>query len=70
LTWFEKYTKIKNQKKLKYKRLSKTIIPVEIWEIAEPQGYREKLNLKGRTMPSAIGAQYIQISKIIKIQNS
>jgi hypothetical protein len=48
--------------------------PVEIWEIAEPQGYREKLNLKGRTIPSTIGAQIYtdikdnQDSKFIKIK--
>jgi hypothetical protein len=52
----------------------KPLSPVEIWEIAEPQGYREKLNLKGRTIPSTIGAQiYTDIkdnqgSKFIKIK--
>lgn len=39
------------------KEAQKPLSPVEIWEIAEPQGYREKLNLKGRTIPSTIGAQ-------------
>jgi hypothetical protein len=52
----------------------KPLSPVEIWEIAEPQGYREKLKLKGRTIPSTIGAQiYTDIkdnpnSKFIKIK--
>ncbi|MDR1466712.1 MAG: hypothetical protein LBI40_03740, partial [Treponema sp.] len=52
----------------------KPLSPVEIWEIAEPQGYKEKLNLKGRTIPSTIGAQiYTDIkdnsdSKFIKIK--
>jgi hypothetical protein len=35
----------------------KPLSPIEIWEMAEPQGYKEKLNLKGRTIPSTIGAQ-------------
>ena len=39
------------------RRAKKPLSPVEIWEIAEPQGYREKLNLKGRTIPSTIGAR-------------
>lgn len=39
------------------KEAQKPLSPVEIWEIAEPQGYREKLNLKGKTIPSTIGAQ-------------
>lgn len=39
------------------KEAQKPLSPVEIWEIAEEQGYREKLNLKGRTIPSTIGAQ-------------
>ena len=52
----------------------KPLSPVEIWEIAEPQGYREKLNLKGRTIPSTVGAQIYtdikdnQDSKFIKIK--
>jgi hypothetical protein len=52
----------------------KPLSPVEIWEIAELQGYREKLNLKGHTIPSTIGAQiYTDIkdnhdSKFIKIK--
>jgi len=52
----------------------KPLSPVEIWEIAEPQGYKEKLNLKGRTIPSTIGALiYTDIkdnhdSKFIKIK--
>ena len=52
----------------------KPLSPVEIWEIAEPQGYKEKLNLKGRTIPSTIGAQIYtdikdnQDSKFIKIK--
>jgi len=40
----------------------KPLSPTEIWEIAESQGYREKLNLKGRTIGSTIGAQiYVDI---------
>jgi hypothetical protein len=40
----------------------KPLSPVEIWEIAESQGYKEKLNLTGRTVPNTIGAQiYIDI---------
>jgi hypothetical protein len=39
------------------KDAQKPLSPVEIWEIAESQGYREKLNLKGKTIPSTIGAQ-------------
>ncbi|MDR1219044.1 MAG: hypothetical protein LBK73_05475 [Treponema sp.] len=35
----------------------KPLSPVEIWEIAEPQGYKDKLRLTGRTIPSTIGAQ-------------
>jgi hypothetical protein len=35
----------------------KPLSPAEIWEIAESQGYKEKLNLKGRTIPTTIGAQ-------------
>jgi len=35
----------------------KPLSPVEIWEIAEPQGYKDKLGLTGRTIPSTIGAQ-------------
>jgi hypothetical protein len=35
----------------------KPLSPVEIWEIAEPQGYKSKLGLTGRTIPSTIGAQ-------------
>jgi hypothetical protein len=52
----------------------KPLSPVEIWEIAEPQGYKEKLNLKGRTIPSTIGAQIYtdikdnQDTKFIKIK--
>jgi hypothetical protein len=52
----------------------KPLSPVEIWEIAEPQGYKEKLNLKGRTIPSTIGALIYtdikdnQDSKFIKIK--
>jgi len=52
----------------------KPLSPVEIWEIAEPLGYKEKLNLKGRTISSTIGAQiYVDIkdnqnSKFIKIK--
>jgi hypothetical protein len=52
----------------------KPLSPVEIWEIAEPQGYKENLNLKGRTIPSTIGAQIYtdikdnQNSKFIKIK--
>jgi hypothetical protein len=52
----------------------KPLSPVEIWEVAEPQGYKEKLNLKGRTIPSTIGAQLYtdikdnQDSKFIKIK--
>lgn len=53
----------------------KPLSPVEIWEIAEPQGYKEKLNLKGRTIASTVGAQiYVDIkdnpnSKFIKIKS-
>jgi hypothetical protein len=43
----------------------KPLSPVEIWEIAEPQGYKEKLNLKGRTIPSTIGALMIQTTPMI-----
>jgi hypothetical protein len=39
------------------KEAQKPLSPVEIWEIAEPQGYKEKLSLKGKTIPSTIGAQ-------------
>ncbi|MCL2117998.1 MAG: HTH domain-containing protein [Planctomycetaceae bacterium] len=40
----------------------KPLSPVEIWEIAEPQGYKEKLGLTGRTIPTTIGAQlYVDI---------
>ena len=52
----------------------KPLSPVEIWEIAEPLGYKDKLNLKGRTIPSTIGAQiYVDIkdnpnSKFVKIK--
>lgn len=52
----------------------KPLSAVEIWEIAEPLGYKEKLNLKGRTIPSTIGAQiYVdmkdnQNTKFIKIK--
>jgi hypothetical protein len=52
----------------------KPLSPVEIWEVAEPQGYKEKLNLKGRTIPITIGAQLYtdikdnQDSKFIKIR--
>ncbi|MDR1180177.1 MAG: hypothetical protein LBK44_06695 [Spirochaetales bacterium] len=35
----------------------KPLSPVEIWEIAEPQGYKDKLGLSGRTIPRTIGAQ-------------
>jgi len=52
----------------------KPLSPTEIWEFAEPQGYREKLNLKGRTIPHTIGALIYtdikdnQNSKFIKIK--
>ncbi|MDR0733934.1 MAG: hypothetical protein LBF08_07760, partial [Dysgonamonadaceae bacterium] len=39
------------------KEAQKPLSPIEIWEIAEPQGYRGKLNLKGKTIPSTIGAR-------------
>ena len=56
------------------KEAQKPLSPVEIWDIAEPQGYKEKLYLKGRTIPNTIGAQiYVDIkdnlnSNFIKIQ--
>ena len=34
----------------------KPLSPVEIWEIAQPLGYKEKLNLNGSTIPATIGA--------------
>jgi hypothetical protein len=52
----------------------KPLSPVEIWEIGEPQGYKEKLSLKGKTIPSTIGAQIYtdikdnQDSKFVKIK--
>ena len=40
----------------------KPLSAIEIWEIAEPQGYKEKLGLTGRTIPTTIGAQlYVDI---------
>jgi hypothetical protein len=39
------------------KEARKPLSPVEIWEIAEAQKYRETLKLTGRTIPSTIGAQ-------------
>lgn len=56
------------------KEAKKPLSPVEIWEIAEPQGYKEKLSLKGRTIYNTIGAQiYTDIkdnpdSRFIKIK--
>ena len=56
------------------KEAQKPLSPVEIWEIAEPQGYGEKLKLKGRTIPRTIGARLYtdikdnQNSKFVKIQ--
>lgn len=53
----------------------KPLSPVEIWEIGETQGYKEKLNLKGRTIAGTVGAQiYVDIkdnpnSKFIKINS-
>ena len=48
--------------------------PEEIWDIAEPQGYREKLKLTGTTIARTIGARiYVDIkentdSKFLKIK--
>jgi hypothetical protein len=35
----------------------KPLSPTEIWDIAEPQGYKEKLGLTGRTIHNTIAAQ-------------
>jgi hypothetical protein len=44
------------------KEAKKPLSPEEIWEIAESQGYKEKLGLKGRTISHTIGARiYIDI---------
>jgi hypothetical protein len=39
------------------KEAQRPLSPVEIWEIAELQGYKEKLNLKGKTISTTIGAR-------------
>jgi len=52
----------------------KPLTPIEIWDIAEPQGYKQKLNLNGKTIPNTIGAQiYVDIkentdTKFIKLK--
>lgn len=56
------------------KETQKPLSPEEIWNIAEPQGYKEKLKLTGKTIPITIGAQiYVDIkenpnSRFIKIK--
>jgi hypothetical protein len=58
-----KYKKLEENMNLKevaekiIKDAQKPLSPVEIWGIAESQGYKDKLGLTGRTIPSTIGAQ-------------
>ena len=50
----EIYMNIKEMAEKIIRDTQKPLSPVEIWEIAEPQGYREKLKLTGRTMPIVV----------------
>ncbi|GHV83604.1 hypothetical protein AGMMS50212_09440 [Spirochaetia bacterium] len=46
------------------KDAQKPLSPEEIWDIAESQGFKEKLKLTGKTIPKTIGAQlYIDIKE-------
>jgi hypothetical protein len=56
------------------KEAQKPLSPEEIWAVAEPKGYKNKLKLNGKTIPRTIGATlYVDIkenkdSRFIKIK--
>jgi hypothetical protein len=65
---------IKDMAQETIKEAQKPLSSEEIWALAEPKGYKDKLKLNGKTIPRTIGAMlYVDIkenkdSRFIKIK--